>query len=263
MKSYLYAFALSGRLPNPHTAPRVSLRFALGYAPVALSGRLFILLLCLTLLSGGYSRLYAQAPSATARAMEKQGFVNILSLDSTIQVSLMYARADNFTGQILYTDLREAYLHPKAARALAKAQRILKASHPELSLKVYDAARPMHIQQKMWNAVAGTSKNIYVSNPKNGGGLHSYGMAVDITLCDAQGDTLPMGTHIDYLGKLAHIDTEDAMEKQGLITQEARRNRELLRKVMREAGFRPLRTEWWHFNFITRAEAKAHYPVIK
>ena len=78
---------------------------------------------------------------------------------------------------------------------------------PELSLKVYDAARPMHIQQKMWNVVAGTPKNIYVSNPKNGGGLHNYGMAVDLTLCDAKGDTLSMGTKIDYLGKLAHIDT--------------------------------------------------------
>lgn len=80
--------------------------------------------------------------------MERSGFVDVRSMDSTIRVSLMYARADNFTGRVLYTDLHEAYLHPKAARALAKAQKILKASHPELSLKVYDAARPMHIQQK-------------------------------------------------------------------------------------------------------------------
>ena len=84
--------------------------------------------------------------------MERAGFVDVRSMDSTIRVSLMYARADNFTGRVLYTDLHEAYLHPKAARALAKAQKILKTSHPELSLKVYDAARPMHIQQKMWNA---------------------------------------------------------------------------------------------------------------
>ena len=170
--------------------------------------------------------------------------------------------ADNFTGRVLYTDLHEAYLHPKAARALAKAQKILKASHPELSLKVYDAARPMHIQQKMWNVVAGTPKNIYVSNPKNGGGLHNYGMAVDLTLCDVKGDTLPMGTKIDYLGKLAHIDNEAEMVKLGKLTPEARRNRELLRRVMRQAGFKALRTEWWHFNFITRAEAKAHYKPI-
>ncbi len=207
--------------------------------------------------------LWAQQTETTAQAMARQGFVNVRSLDSTIQVSLMYARADNFTGKILYTDLHEAYLHPKAARALVRAQQILKEKHPELSLKVYDAARPMHIQQKMWNAVAGTPKNIYVSNPKNGGGLHNYGMAVDLTLCDEKGDTLPMGTHIDYLGRMAHTDIEADMEKKGRITPQARKNRELLRHVMRQAGFRPLRTEWWHFNFITRAEAKAHYQVIR
>ena len=200
--------------------------------------------------------------SPTAQAMEEQGLVDVRSVDSTIQVSLMYARADNFTGQILYADLREAYLHPKAAQALAKAQRILQASHPELSLKVYDAARPMHIQQKMWDMVAGTSKNIYVSNPKNGGGLHNYGMAVDVTLCDAKGDTLPMGTHIDYLGKRAHIDMETDMVRRGRLSRQEQKNRQLLRSVMREAGFKTLRTEWWHFNFITRAQAKAHYTPI-
>lgn len=203
------------------------------------------------------------AQSPTARAMARQGLVDVREADSTIRVSLMYARADNFTGQVLYKDLREAYLHPKAARALARAQRILQKSHPELSLKVYDAARPMHIQQKMWDVVAGTPKNIYVSNPANGGGLHNYGMAVDITLCNAAGDTLPMGTHIDHLGRLAHIDREAELERSGQLTKQARRNRELLRSVMQQAGFRPLRTEWWHFNFITRTEAKAHYKVIK
>lgn len=204
----------------------------------------------------------AQPLSKTARKMQKLGYVNVQSEAPDIQVSLMYARADNFTGQVLYTDLREAYLHPKAAKALAKAQKLLKQSHPDLSLKVYDAARPMHIQQRMWNAVAGTPKAIYVSNPKNGGGLHNYGMAVDLTLCDAKGDTLPMGTVIDYLGKYAHITHEAELVKRRLLTAEAKRNRELLRSVMRQAGFRPLNTEWWHFNFISRAEAKARYKPI-
>lgn len=212
--------------------------------------------LCTTALTA-----HAQS-SPTAQTMERLGFVDIRSVDSTIQVSLMYARADNFTGQVLYDDLREAYLHPKAAQALAKAQHILKTTHPELSLKVFDAARPMHIQQKMWNTVAGTPKNIYVSNPKNGGGLHNYGMAVDVTLCDAKGDTLPMGTHIDYLGRQAHIDTEADMVRRGQLTRQEQKNRQLLRSVMREAGFKALRTEWWHFNFITRAQAKAHYKPI-
>jgi len=196
--------------------------------------------------------------------MAQQGLVDILSVDSTIQVSLMYSRADNFTGKVLYTDLREAYLHPKAATALAKAQQALKKLRPELSLKIYDATRPMSVQQKMWNTVAGTNKSIYVSNPRNGGGMHNYGLAVDVTLCKAAtGDTLDMGTKVDFLGTYAHIDNEASLVERHLITPEAKRNRELLRKVMTEAGFKPLKTEWWHFNLVSRAEAKAHYKAIK
>ena len=207
--------------------------------------------------------LFAQK-SKTAQQMAQQGLVDIMSVDSTIQVSLMYSRADNFTGKVLYTDLREAYLHPKAASALAKAQQALKKLRPDLSLKVYDATRPMSVQQKMWNTVAGTKKSIYVSNPRNGGGMHNYGLAVDITLCDAlSGDTLDMGTKVDFLGSYAHIDDEAGLVSRHIISKEAKKNRELLRKVMTEAGFKPLRTEWWHFNLVSRAEAKAHYKAVK
>jgi D-alanyl-D-alanine dipeptidase len=201
--------------------------------------------------------------SATEKSMEKQGMVTIASVDSTILVSLMYTRADNFTGQVLYKDLNTAYLHPKAAAALHKAQQILRRSHPGLTLKVYDAARPMSVQQRMWNVVAGTPKNIYVSNPANGGGLHNYGLAVDVTIADANGDSITMGTRIDNMTRLAHIDKEDELLRQGKLTREAYNNRRLLRRVMREAGFRALRSEWWHFNYTSRANARKYYKVIR
>ena len=189
--------------------------------------------------------------------------VTIASVDSTILVSLMYTRADNFTGQVLYKDLNTAYLHPKAAAALHKAQQILRRSHPGLTPKVYDAARPMSVQQRMWNVVAGTPKNIYVSNPANGGGLHNYGLAVDVTIADANGDSITMGTRIDNMTRLAHIDKEDELLRQGKLTCEAYNNRRLLRRVMREAGFRALRSEWWHFNYTSRANARKYYKVIR
>lgn len=44
----------------------------------------------------------------------------------------------------------------------------------------------------MWNVVKGTSKYIYVSNPSRGGGLHNYGLAVDISILDDKGTPLPM-----------------------------------------------------------------------
>ena len=207
------------------------------------------------------SLLAQQSP--TAKRMAQQGLVDILSVDSTIQVSLMYSRPDNFTGKVLYTDLREAYLHPKAAAAVAKAQQALRKTRPDLSLIIYDATRPMSVQQKMWNTVAGTKKSIYVSNPRNGGGMHNYGLAVDVTLCKAEtGDTLDMGTKVDYLGTYAHIDDEAGLVARHIITPQAKKNRELLREVMTEAGFKPLKTEWWHFNLVSRAEAKAHYKAV-
>ena len=59
--------------------------------------------------------------SKTEEALSLAGYVNVRELDPTLQVSLMYARADNFVGVVLYDDLRQAYLHPDAAAALAKA----------------------------------------------------------------------------------------------------------------------------------------------
>lgn len=203
------------------------------------------------------------AKTKTELSMERQGMVDIHTKDKSIQVSLMYSRADNFTGTVLYTDLTRAYLHPKAAAALAKAQARLKQLRPDLTLKVYDAARPMSIQQRMWDKVKNTKKYFYVSNPARGGGLHNYGMAVDITLATLDGDTLDMGTKIDYMGSAAHIDREAALVSSGRISPQARKNRQLLREVMRYAGFRPLRTEWWHFNLVSRATAKKYYKVIK
>ena len=79
----------------------------------------------------------------------------------------------------------------------------------------------------------------YVSNPARGGGLHNYGLAVDITIVDASGHELPMGTKIDHLGPEANIHREKQLVAQGKITEAARQNRILLRRVMKAGGFMP------------------------
>lgn len=211
--------------------------------------------MCLFSASQSYSQ--QKTLSKTAVSIKQQGYVDVQDEDPTIKVSLMYSRPDNFTGKILYKDLKEAFLHPLAAKALAKAQKELKRLRPDLSLIVFDAARPMSIQQQMWDVVKGTSKNIYVSNPANGGGLHNYGFAVDVSICDEKGDTIPMGTLIDHMGKEAHPEYETSMLAKGKISKEAVNNRKLLRRVMSAGGFRVLKTEWWHFNLKTRAQVKA------
>lgn len=205
--------------------------------------------------------LLSVAATGVAAQPGFKGLVNIKDVDSTVIVDLMYARADNFVGEKMY-GFSEAYLHPTAARAVKRANALLRKINPSLRLIIYDAARPMSVQRKMWNKVKGTRQQNYVSNPANGGGLHNYGLAVDVSIVDNKGDTLTMGTLVDALTPLSHIDKEAALVKAGRLTSEAVRNRELLRRVMREAGFRSLRSEWWHFNFTTRADARANYRVI-
>ena len=50
--------------------------------------------------------------SPMARYMDSLGLIDVTELDSSLVVKLMYTQADNFTGEVLYDDLSEAYLHP-------------------------------------------------------------------------------------------------------------------------------------------------------
>lgn len=204
-----------------------------------------------------------QGQGSAAARMEAMGLVDIAEEDSAIRIELIYATADNFTGTVLYGDLERAFLQPEVAAKLVRARRILQDLRPDLTFLVYDAARPLSVQRRMWAVVKGTANQRYVSNPANGGGLHNYGAAVDVTLCDLNGSPLPMGTPYDFFGPEAHIDQEGALVAAGKITAQEAENRQLLRSVMRLAGFISLKSEWWHFNSLSRAEAKERYPLIE
>ncbi len=200
--------------------------------------------------------------SPTARLLEERGYRNVAGLDSTLVVHLVYATPDNFVGERLYEDLTEAYLLPEAADKLIEAHHRLKELHPEYRFIIYDAARPMSVQRRMWQTAASQGKQYYVANPAKGGGLHNYGAAVDLSILDPDGAPLDMGTIYDHLGREANTDREAELVKEGTITEEAHRNRLLLRNVMRESGFRTVTSEWWHFNFCSRKEAIERYPLI-
>ena len=223
----------------------------------------FVMILFFYLLTFLLTSIEFQTPlSQTALRLEEMGMKNIAQANPDIVIDLMYTHPDNFTGKILYDDLTEGYLHPHALEGLLKAQQLLKLSHPTYTLIIYDAARPMHVQQKMWNVVKGTPQRIYVSNPANGGGLHNYGLAVDVSILDENRQPLAMGTPVDHLGKEAHITHENQLLQNGKITADELENRLLLRNIMREAGFRPLHSEWWHFNWCSREVARQKYEVI-
>ena len=201
-------------------------------------------------------------PAVPDTTFLRYGLVDMARLDPTIPIRLAYAAADNFTGKVLYKQLRTAWLRPEAAAMLTEAQKRLRERRPELSLIIYDAARPFHVQEEMWNLVKGTPMRYYVANPKKGGGLHNYAMAVDVTLIDGSGHPLPMGSPYDSPVEESHITGEEALLAAGKITKEAYDNRLLLRNVMRAAGFRTIQREWWHFNACTLKEAREKYPLI-
>lgn len=128
---------------------------------------------------------------------------------------------------------------------------------------VYDAARPIAVQRKMWDRVKGTSWQNFVSNPAKGGGLHNYGVAVDVSVVDDFGRALDMGCGFDEFDRRARVDIEPELLESGLLTTVQMENRLLLRKVMLKAGFKALPGEWWHFNWMSRKEAMACLNVIE
>ena len=72
-----------------------------------------------------------------------------------------------------------------------------------------------------------------------------------------------MGTPYDYIGQLGFPRFEKEFLAKGELTQEQVNNRLLLRKVMTDAGFRQLQTEWWHYNSCPRVIAKEKYKLIE
>ena len=184
------------------------------------------------------------------------GLVDVQQLDSSIQVHLVYSTPDNFTGQTLYPDIHKAFLLPQLAQKIAAAQKELQCIRPDLTLMILDAVRPLSVQRSMFSFVQGTPLNIYVSNPRNGPGLHNYGAAVDITLADTAGNLLPMGSDFDHFGPESHIDNEYELLSSGRITQQEYDNRRLLRRLMRSQGLITFRSEWWHFNLMSRTRAQ-------
>lgn len=198
-------------------------------------------------------------------AMQKQGLVDVQKLDPSILVELKYSTTDNFAGKDVYGDLTRAYLQPGAAQKLARASRALQAAHPNLRLLVYDAARPRTAQWNLWNALPNLSereRRKYVADPREGS-IHNYGCAVDLTLATSDGQPLDMGTKYDYFGELAYPSQEQRLLRSGKLTQQQITNRQLLRTAMRQGGFSPIEYEWWHFNALSRARARATYRIVE
>ena len=184
-----------------------------------------------------------------------------LSTIAGIAVDLRYAGADNFTGRDLYSPFDCAWLHREAAGALESAVAWLAAHAPGHTLLVLDALRPQRVQQQLWDALAGTGLQMYLANPARGS-IHSYGMALDVTILDPQGAELDMGTGFDDMTDLSHPALEAGFLAAGALSEAQLANRRLLRGAMFGAGFLGINTEWWHFDCGDRDRVRATFRRV-
>ena len=201
---------------------------------------------------------------ATTSVKLSAGLVDVQAVNSNILIDLKYTGTDNFLKQRLYFSINKAYLQKDVALRLSRVQQALEKNHPGYHLLIFDALRPVSVQQKMWDAldsIVPVERAKFVSNPKNRS-LHNFGAAVDISIQDANGKLLDMGAGFDDIRKIAYPNLEDSFLRAGLLSPQQLSNRLLLRKLMQSEGFRQLPTEWWHYNACSRNEAKDKYEVV-
>ncbi|MBE5893033.1 MAG: hypothetical protein E7286_06590 [Lachnospiraceae bacterium] len=142
-----------------------------------------------------------------------------------------------------------------------------------LFLRVWDAWRPFALQEELYHVYGAqilesqglTNASFeekqqaisqFVSLPRperDCPPLHTTGGAVDVTLIDALGNELDMGTAFDsFSEKSASYFYEH--EQTG--EEEIRNRRRILRNVMCSVGFTCLDSEWWHYDYGNREWAR-------
>lgn len=183
----------------------------------------------------------------------KQGFVDVGQEIPTIVLDVRYASSDNFIGRpIMGYKASKIYISQEAAVALKGIQAELQSK--KLSLKIFDAYRPQRAVDDFVRWAADPSdiktKAKYYPEIKKGRIIpdgyvakksgHSRGSTLDLTIVDAQGVELDMGSDWDYFGAKSHAFYKE-------ITPEQQANRQKLREVMIRHDFAPYDEEWWHF----------------
>lgn len=173
---------------------------------------------------------------------QQSDFVRLKDLSPDFVYELKYATPDNFLKQAVY-DCGECYLRKSTAEALVKANEAFKQLG--YRIKLFDCYRPLSVQKKMWKILPGTH---YVANPAKGS-KHNRGAAVDLTLVDAQGKELNMGTPFDFFGKEAHHTYTQH-------SKEVLENRKLLKETLNKYNFKSIYSEWWHYEYRPEMQSK-------
>ncbi|MBC6424580.1 MAG: D-alanyl-D-alanine dipeptidase [Hormoscilla sp. SP12CHS1] len=170
-----------------------------------------------------------------------------------------------------YGEKSPYYLRQGAIDRLIAAQTELQQRQPGWRIKIYDAYRPIAVQQFM---VDYTFREIAQKQGLNPGELtpqqrenildivdkfwalpsqdlskpppHSTGAAVDVTLVDEANRTVNMGSPIDEVSPRSY--PEHFAKSADPVEQQYDRHRQLLWEIMIAAGFERHPNEWWHFS---------------
>lgn len=160
------------------------------------------------------------------------------------------------------------YIRESVARKLVAAASDLPTGYV---LLVWDAWRPLSVQQALfdaqYNVFRGQSPalsdeeiqrqtEVFVSYPTDNPlhpSPHYTGGSVDLSIADAQGHDISMGTGFDEF--CTHTRTrflEDLQESSAELNKleaAALLNRRLLYQIMKAQGFANYAEEWWHFDY--------------
>lgn len=213
-----------------------------------------ILLSCFStgLMSGAASDL---EPAEDISADSAAGFVSLAEAVPDVILEIRYYSTYNFVGERI-----DGYEEP-CALITQEAAEALKGAADDAAelgyrLKIYDAYRPQSAVDNFieWaEDIDDTRMKAYFYPELDKSVLfdqgyiarksgHSRGSTVDLTLFDMNtGKEADMGGVFDYFGELSHPDYTTGL------TDEQINNRNTLRDLMIENGFKPLSTEWWHF----------------
>lgn len=173
---------------------------------------------------------------------EIEGLVLLQDLDSNIIIDLKYATEDNFVKKAVYP-VPVCAIHKATGLKLVQANKIFKEKG--YTLKVWDAYRPLHVQQIFYDNFLDTN---FVAVPKynqksNFKPSHNNGMSVDVTLVDESLNEIEMPTEFDDFSIKASANYQGMSEI-------ARKNVDYLIEVMESVGFKNYEGEWWHFDDI-------------
>ncbi len=227
-----------------------------------------------------FSLLSLQAISAETPidSHRPKDFVDITTVAPDVQIDIRYFTSHNFIGRPIKGYKAPVCLLTRPAASAVK--QVADRLHPfGLTLKIYDCYRP----QTAVNDFIAWAKNPSQIQMKNefypqvdksrlfeegyiaAKSNHSRGSTLDLTIvplgskipvyhpgqplvnCAAPAaqrspdNSLDFGTSFDCFSPLSHPDNV-------MLTAQQRANRLLLQTLMRDAGFRPLNTEWWHFS---------------